>query len=290
MRTTGRGSRTAQHNALFRALDARRPRGSRVADDRIAVRFLPLEFRAVAELARAGFVRRRIEAFIDAKWPGPRAGVVTRTRLIDDIANARLPDVTQVILLGAGFDSRAYRLPAMQSRVTFEVDHPSTQAVKRRVVRRAVGLAPNVRFVPVEFGRDDLADALTRAGHHPDEQTLVIWEGVTNYLTADAVAATFGTIASVVASGSPVVFTYIDRRMLDGTLSFDGASESAEHVRRVGEPYTFGFDPTELSEYLALSGFEMLRDTSVADAAARYEGNGASTGYAYYHVVEARRH
>jgi methyltransferase (TIGR00027 family) len=178
----------------------------------------------------------------------------------------------------------------MRARITFEVDHPSTQAVKRRVVRRAAASAPNVRFVPVEFGRDDLADALTHAGHHRDERTLVIWEGVTNYLTADAVNTTFGTIARVVPSGSPVVFTYIDRRMLDGTLSFEGASESAKHVDRVGEPYTFGFDPSEVRGYLAPRGFELLSDTTVADAAARYMGNGASKGYAYYHVVEARKH
>jgi methyltransferase (TIGR00027 family) len=286
---TGRASRTAQHNALFRALDARKPRGERIADDRLAVHFLPADFRLVAELARVGLVRRRIEAFIDARWPGPRAGVVTRTRLIDDIASARAADVSQAVLLGAGFDSRAYRLPAMRALVTFEVDHPSTQSRKRNAVHRAIGSTPNVRFVPVDLGHEALVEALTGAGMRRDRPTLVIWEGVTNYLTAVAVATTFDAIARLVPSGSPVVFTYIDRRMLEGTLDFDGARESAEHVERVGEPYTFGFDPDEVSNYLSEHGFDLVSDVSVADASERYESDGASSGYAYYHVVEARR-
>jgi methyltransferase (TIGR00027 family) len=285
----GRGSRTAQHNALFRALDARKPWCERVADDRLAVRFLPPEFRVVAELARVGFVRRGVEAFIDARWPGPRAGVVTRTRLIDDIVGARAGDVSQALLLGAGFDSRPYRLPALRSIVTFEVDHPSTQALKRRGVHNAIGSTPSVRFVPVDFGHEDLAEALTGAGYESGRRTLVIWEGVTNYLTADAVGATFDAIARLVPSGSPVVFTYIDRRMLDGTLDFDGARESAEHVERVGEPYTFGFDPHEVSGYVGRRRFDLVSDVSVAEASDRYAQTGASKGYAYYHVAEARR-
>jgi methyltransferase (TIGR00027 family) len=285
----GRGSRTAQHNALFRALDARKPESERIADDRLAVHLLPAGFRAVAELARVGLVRRGVESFIDAKWPGPRAGVVTRTRLIDDIARACSEDVSQAVLLGAGLDSRPYRLPAMRSLVTFEVDHPSTQAYKRRSVQKVVGSTPHVRFVAVDFGRDDLGEALIARGFDTGQRTLLIWEGVTNYLTAEAVDATFEAIARLVPSGSVVVFTYIDRRMLEGTLDFDGARESAEHVERVGEPYTFGFDPREVAAYVDERGFDLISDVSVAEASHRYANNGPSKGYAYYYVAEARR-
>jgi methyltransferase (TIGR00027 family) len=285
---TGRASRTAQHNALFRALDARRPAGERVADDRLAARFLPLEFRALAEAARIGLVRRALESFIDARWPGPREGVVARTRLIDEIVAGHAPEVVQVLLLGAGFDSRAYRLAQLRSVPVFEVDHPSTQSKKRDVVRNAVGATSNVTFVPVEFGRDDLDAALAAAAYRTDVRTLVIWEGVTNYLTANVVSSTFDSIARLAAPGSPVVFTYIDRRVVYAATELQGANESASHVARVGEPYTFGFDPDELPVYLAVRGFEPVSDTSVADAVRRYSRR-PSNGYAYYHVVEARR-
>lgn len=286
----GAPSRTAQHNALFRALEARRPVGARIADDRLAVRFLPLKFRVIAEVARARPIRRLVEEVIDRRWPGPRAGVVLRTRLVDDAIAEALTGADQVLILGAGFDTRSYRLPGMDAARVFEVDHPSTQALKERTVRRAIGSIPaNVTFVPVEFGRDDLEGAVRAAGFQAAARTIVLWEGVTNYLTADAVDGTFRSIASLVDAGSPVLFTYIERAMLDGTKAFDGATESSEHVQRVGEPYTFGFHPDEVPAYLAERGFDLVWDTNVPDAAERYRVD-RPNGYAYYHVCLARRH
>ena len=159
----------------------------------------------------------------------------------------------------------------MEGVRVFEVDHPSTQALKYRTVSAAIGrIPPNVSFVPVEFERDDLEARLHAAGFRTDVRTIVLWEGVTNYLTAPAVDAAFTAIARVTPAGSPILFTYIDRAMLDGTRSFDGASASRSHVARVGEPYTFGFDPAEVSDYLAARGYELEWDVSVPDAAARF--------------------
>jgi methyltransferase (TIGR00027 family) len=287
----GRPSRTAQHNALFRALEARRPPASRVADDPLAVHFLPPKFRLLAELARFPPVLRLIEEVIDRRWPGPRSGVVVRTRLLDETISRCLSDVDQVLILGAGFDTRAYRLPAMDGVRVFEVDHPATQSVKKRIVLRAICRTPeHVTFVPVEFGRDNLSRSLSAAGLASAGRTLVLWEGVTNYLTAEAVDATFRFIASVVAPCSPVLFTYIDRSILDDSAAFEGASESSKHVERVGEPYTFGFDPSEVPAYLTDRGLDLVWDMAVPEAALRYYAEGGQPrGHAWYHVVEARR-
>jgi methyltransferase (TIGR00027 family) len=287
----GKPSRTAQHNALFRAIEAKRPAAQRVCDDRLAGRFLPLELRAIAEAARIRPFRRAIERFIDARWPGPRYGLLVRTRLLDDAIAVAISDVDQVLILGAGFDTRAYRLHGMNVAPVFEVDHPSTQRVKEHTLCRAIGSVPsNVRLVPVEFGRDDLTVALTTAGLVTGARTLVLWEGVTNYLTADAVDATFRAIVSLVADGSPVFFTYVDRRLIDGSSAFVGASESSAHVRRVGEPYTFGFDPREVGAYLDERALRLVWDLPVSEVALRYYAeHDRPKGYAYYHVVEARR-
>jgi methyltransferase (TIGR00027 family) len=146
-----------------------------------------------------------------------------------------------------------------------------------------------VRFVPVDFGRDDIGQALTSSGFSSGRRTLVLWEGVTNYLSAEAVDATFRFLTSIVASGSPLLFTYVDSAILDGSREFEGAHESSAHVRRVGEPYTFGFDPSQVGEYLAERGIHLVGDEVVSDAAARfYSADGRPKGYAYYHVVEAR--
>jgi methyltransferase (TIGR00027 family) len=284
----GRASRTAQQNALFRALEARRRPQHRVADDRLARSFLPLEFRLLDEAARLPVARRLIEAFIDKRWPGPRPGLVVRTRLIDDLVAKSATQTEQVLFLGAGFDTRPYRLNVLENAKVYEVDHPDTQSKKRSRLISALGSVPErITFVPVDFGRDQLVPALAAAGFRSGQRSLVVWEGVTNYLSAEAVDATFRALAPLLAPTSPLVVTYIDRRMLEGSVDFVGAHRSAEHVRSVGEPYTFGFHPDELRSYLAERGFALELDEAVPDAAPRYGVQ--ISGYAYYHVAVARK-
>ena len=287
----GRPSRTAAHNALFRALEAQRPERSRVADDRLAIHFLPRDYRVLAELARFGPLRRLIETVIDYRWPGPRAGVVARTRLLDDTITAKLPAVEQVLILGAGFDTRPYRLVGMKKTRVFEIDHPRTQAVKERIVTHICGRPPgHVTFVPVVFGADDPAQRLAESGFVNSAPTLVLWEGVTNYLTAESVDDMFRFLGRVLGSSSPVLFTYVHAGMLDESVSFVGAAETMRHLRRLGEPFSFGFDPSTLPQYLAERAFQLVSDVAVSDAAALlYPVGRVPKTPAYYHVVEARR-
>jgi methyltransferase (TIGR00027 family) len=286
----GRPSRTADQNALFRALEARRPAGVRIADDQLAVQLLSRKFRLLAEAARLPAVRRLLETVIDNRWPCVRSGVVARTRLIDQVVERELGNVGQLLILGAGFDTRGLRLPGMDRIHVFEVDHPATQAAKRRVLHHHVGPAAHVSFVPLVFGTDDPGRALTAAGFTEQVPTLVIWEGVTNYLDQGAVDATFAMLASVLASGSLVLFTYVDAAMLDGSITFAGAETTLRAVGRVGEPFTFGFVPSELRAYLADRGFELISDERVSDAAKRfYPAGRCPPAPAYYHVVQSRR-
>jgi methyltransferase (TIGR00027 family) len=284
----GQPSRTACQNALFRALEAGKPAPVRVADDPLAARFLTPEFRALAGLARIAAARRLIEGVIDRRWPCVRGGVVARTRLIDETVSAELPRVRQVLILGAGFDSRAWRLAGMAGMAVFEVDHPATQAVKQRVLHDA-GTSPGVRFVPVVFGADDPASALADAGFAPGEPTLALWEGTTNYLQPAAVDETFRFLASALGPGSPVIFTYVDRGMLDGSVAFAGAATTLRAVTRSGEPFTFGFAPADVPGYLAGRGLRLEWDMAVTDAAERlYPAGHCPTVPAYYHVALAR--
>jgi methyltransferase (TIGR00027 family) len=287
----GQPSRTARQNALFRALEARRPAADRVADDPLAVRFLTPEFRLLAGAARVPPARRLIETVIDHRWPCARGGVVARTRLIDEAVVAALSRVQQAVILGAGFDTRGCRLARLCEMPVFEVDHPATQAAKQRVLLRTAGRLPaNVRFVPVVFGADDPARELAGRGFAAGAPTLVLWEGVTNYLDPGAVDATFRFLASAVGPGSPVLFTYVDRGILDGSAAFEGAETTMRAVRRVGEPFTFGLNPGEVPGYLADRGFDLESDTVVRHAAARfYPAGSCPSAPAYYHVVESRR-
>src|SRR2546422_6669942 len=220
-----RPSRTAQHNALFRAMEQRLPRP--LFADPWARRFLSGRYRLAALLPATVLARA-----IDARWPGPRAAVSVRTRWLDDAITAALArGLDQLVLLGAGFDARAHRLPGIERVRVFEVDHPATQAMKRRVV----GAAPaHVSYVPVIFGRDTLPDALERAGLRNEARTLFLWEGVTNYLDEPTVDSTLRFAAR---AAQALLFTYVDRAVIDGEKIFTGGPESVAHVKKLGEPF-----------------------------------------------------
>jgi len=221
-----RASRTAEQVALFRALETARRR-DRIFNDPLAVRFLTPGYRALARCARIRPIGRRLEAYIDTRWSGPRASAVARTRLIDDLVTSAAAQ--QALVLGAGYDSRAYRLPALAGVPVFEADHPATQSAKRDLLHRAVSPAGrrHVRFVAVDFLHDRLRTALEAAGFDERKRTVVVWEGVTNYLTADAVDATLRDLAALLAPGSRIVFTYIDRAVLTGELPEAGEWHAA---------------------------------------------------------------
>ena len=135
--------------------------------------------------------------------------VALRTLLIDEALRAAVSrGVKQVVILGAGLDGRAYRLPELAAVRVFEVDHPATQAYKRQRAQALVPLTGDLRYVAVDFERDDLDTMLGAHGHDPSSPTFFVWEGVVLYLTDDAVKATLRTLAARAASGSDLVATY----------------------------------------------------------------------------------
>jgi methyltransferase (TIGR00027 family) len=282
----GRASRTAEHNALFRALETSR-RGGLFADP-LAEAFLSPTLRAVALLARvppAGSVLRRT---IDRRWPGVRTSVVARTRLIDGVVAERVGGVRQVVVLGAGFDTRPYRLPGLAPLPVFEVDHPDTQRRKREVLRRRGVGTGHVRFAATDFERDDLDRSLAAAGHDRSVPSLLLWEGVTNYLDADAVEAGLRWCAGA-GPGSTLVFTYVDRAVLDDPGRYVGADRLVATLRRTGEDLTFGMAPHEVPARLAGLGLALERDLGAADYRALAFGDASRRmrGHEFYRVAVA---
>jgi methyltransferase (TIGR00027 family) len=176
----GRESRTAQYVALFRALESQRPPAARLFADPLAECFLDRRLRAVVAAAGLPLIGQIVPWLLDRWIPGPRPSAVARTRFIDDaLLSALAEGARQVVILGAGYDSRAYRLPDLRHLHVFEVDHPDTQAIKRVVIERELGSLPaHVSFVPVDFDREPLADTLAPAGLQVGVATFTIWEGV----------------------------------------------------------------------------------------------------------------
>jgi methyltransferase (TIGR00027 family) len=287
---TGQASRTAEYMAFFRALESARAPRKRLFTDCFAMQFLRPGLRRAVYFSRVPVLGALIPRYLDRRLPGARTSGVARTRLIDDaLCQALREGVGQVLILGAGFDCRAYRLPGVGSASVFEVDHPATLSVKRAQLRRVLAnLPPNVRFVEMDFDRQNLREALTQAGFDPRRPSVFLWEGVTNYLSADAVDAVLRFVASC-AAGSRLIFTYVDRRALDGSGLFEGAAELMREVTRLGEPWTFGLDPEELANYLRARGLQLRRDAGAREYRRQYFGPDGERmrGYDFYHVAIA---
>jgi len=276
--------------AFFRALESARPAGSRLFSDPFATLFLTPGLRLLIALSPAPVLRRVVPAVADAILPGARSSAVARTRLIDDVLSAAAPDVEQVVVLGAGYDCRPYRLPALDGLPVFEIDHPDTLARRRRALDGALpARTSRVRSVAVDFDRTSAADALPGAGFDAHRRTFFLWEGVTNYLTPPAVDATFRWLGGA-APGSVVAFTYVERRVLEDPDAFYGARRLLRAVERLGEPWTFGLDPAEAAGWLRARGLTLVEDLGATEYRRRCLGErrDGTRGYEFYRVALAR--
>ena len=281
-------SRTAEYMALFRALETARPRDQRLFADPFAVKFLPLRLRLVARLARLPLLRAAIVRLIDSLWPGARPSAVARTRLIDDALGGVLKaGINQVVLLGAGFDSRAYRLPELAGKRVFEIDQPRTLSEKcRRISSMTDVAAGHVAFVPLDFKRASLSEALRAAGLDVSQPAFFIWEGVTNYLTQGAVDAVLAFIGST-APGSRLLFTYVHRDVIERPTAFEGTRRLRRSLRRFGAMWSFGLDPGDLPGVLSRFGLRLVGDSGSLEYRARYLGERGPhlKGYEFYRAA-----
>ena len=275
--------------ALFRALETQRPVERRLFADPLAASFLTRPLAAAAAVAGVPVLGGLVPPLIDRQFPGPRPSAVARTKVLDDAVTAAVAGgIDQLIVLGAGYDSRAYRLPGTQRLRVFEVDHPDTQSVKRRVLEQVLGQLPaHVRFVPVDFDHDDLAAALDHAGLAPGRPSFVLWEGVASYLTPEAVDATVRWASQIAGEGSELALTYVHRGLIEGTVEFPHAAPWARSVAAAGEPFVFGFEPAELPDYLTARGWQLVEDLSTTEALTRH-GLSLRGVPAFYRIATAR--
>jgi methyltransferase (TIGR00027 family) len=290
----GKASRTAEYMALFRAVEHELPSRTRLFADPIAGSLLSGMLSAAVQLAHYSAGHRLVTQILDSGWPGTRSSAVVRTRLIDDVVSeAVVEGAGQLLILGAGLDTRAHRLAALKHAKVFEVDHSATQQAKRERLQdsRSVALRDDVHYVPMNFEHDDLEQKLADGGFQKSLRTVAIWEGVISYLSAEAVACTFAALGRLLSHGSRLVFTYVDRRALEGTLPVAEAKRWKKQVEASGEPFVFGFDPEELPSHLSAYGFVTLFDQSTGGAAKQFAVAGAreEAGSEFYRVAACVR-
>jgi len=268
----GKTSQTAQYIALCRALETQGQPAQRLFDDPYAFALLSPPYRLFARLAHLPIIGKLVYAVLDLGWPYSRSSGVVRTRAIDDlVCDAIRSGARQLVLLGAGFDSRGCRLKEAGKITVFEVDHPATQHEKKERLTTCMDRLPaNIRYVAVDFERDNLEAKLTESGFDPAIPAIVVWEGVICYLTETAVQGTFAILARLLAPSSILIFTYTHKGALDGSKAFPGARRWRSLSSIGNEPFLYGLDPDTLAEMLKPYRFLLQSDASTAEIAQRY--------------------
>ncbi len=256
----GQASRTAVGAAGHRAAHQVLERGLIFADP-LALAILGQDADDAIALAKERPERRPLRLF-----------VAMRSRFAEDSARRAIAEgVKQILVLGAGLDTFAYRLEPTKDMRVFELDHPATQHDKRRRLAEAQIAEPgHVAYVAHDFERGSMTAALKAAGLDPDRRTFVIWLGVTPYLTEEAIYATLGELARL-PGGAEVVFDYAnppDRIKEAATRSYH--EQMAERVAASGEPFRCYFDSDELHDRAVSLGLSEIEDLDRAALIARY--------------------
>jgi methyltransferase (TIGR00027 family) len=239
------------------AIEQYEPPERRLVSDDLALSILPAGQRAIVRAMRWPLLRRLTIAAGERAVPGSWALIACRKRYIDDKLNEALGNIGAVVDLGAGMDTRAYRLARQSDIPVFDVDLPVNIERKKAAVQRAMGAPPpSVHLVPLDFESDDLIGTLTGHGYRADARTFFIFEGVTQYLTEDGVRATLGALRAA-APGSRLVFTYVRRDFIDGVNMYDAAM-LYKRFRQRQQVWRFGLDPDQVSAFIAEYGWRLI--------------------------------
>lgn len=241
--------------------------GSSVGDarDPHAEALLPTPFAQTLRLARS-VVRGRpmLERVISLVTVDTLAHASLRTEEIDRAVTRAVADgAKQMVIVGAGLDSRAYRLDALRDVTVYEVDHPATQRLKKAKAEALTPTAGTIVHVAVDFGRDRLEDALAGAGHDAAQKTLWIWEGVTMYLPREAIRQTLHVLSRRSATGSRLIVTYAEPEFSSLDSRLNPAIRAV--FAAVGEPILGDLEPAAMHAELGHEGFEVLSDTGSAE-------------------------
>lgn len=228
----------------------------------------------------------KVAAEMDAVAPHLGLWIGVRTAYLDSAVNAHLSEMRQVVILGAGLDTRAARLATPGVRF-FEVDAPASQAEKRaRLATLEAYPSEAATYVPCDFETQDFVAQLTAHGFDVEVPALVVWEGVSYYLSEPAVLSTLDRLGKL-AKGSRVLFDHVGKRFIAGQTRSQEDAATKTRLHKMGEPMIWGSD--HVLPLLVAAGFDDVRIDTFDEACLRYEGTyDRERRFRFQFLVEAR--
>ncbi len=251
-------SMTASGIATVRAIESEKPANERICHDPYARQFVSSAlYHFVRFFDRLGYSEKR--------GPGVMGFLTVRERHIDEYLKTCLANgVRQVVILGAGYDARAYRFEEFKHGVkVFEVDHPATQQAKMKRLQKIFGsVPPYVTYVPIDFNTQTFERRLRECGYDEKQKTLFIWQGVTQYLTPEGVDSTLAFVAEHSGPGSSIIFDYMYTSLLDGTVKHGEVSKMRRDHWLSEEVLAFGIPEGTIESFMEQRGFEHIHNAN----------------------------
>lgn len=274
MSTSGQPSASALNVARCRAIAAHEARAAIKGHDTLAELFLDAAARqSLKDPVMHGMILKRLNDFS----PGSYEFFIARTAYLDEaVEEALKAGIPQVVLLGAGYDTRVHRFRHLLGATrVFELDEPVTQSHKRTLLEQAECPAPeHLTYVPINFTSDSLANKLTDAGYRADQKAIFVWEGVTYYLPPQTVKATLRTLRDMAPPGSLLCFDYmIPASQMEGRYGAQQARAGMQALYNTAEPLLFDLDEAQVAGVLEAHGFELVEHLNAADMQQRYLSN-----------------
>lgn len=249
-------SRSAAIIAAHRAMESLKPESERICFDPCAEKLIPPSFTVIGE---SPIDKHQALKLFREHVPGFHEYFIVRTRYLDDLTiEAVREGILQLVILGAGYDSRAYRLEALADGHVqiFEIDHPVTQKTKMEKLSELLGTLPDyVTFIPFDFKGQGLHKKLQENGYLTDAKTLFLLEGVSMYLSEDEAEAILGVCSINSGPGSSIILDFTFPEVVDGSSEHPVAAIWRQKAAEGGEPLTFGINNEDLQKLLAQNGF-----------------------------------
>ena len=248
----------AEAIAMMRAYESSKPGDERICYDPYALYFInPKILEYVA--------KHQGEA--NASAENNSGSIVARVRYFDDFVKKSVNEgLEQLVIFGAGFDTRAYRIKGLENIKVFEVDHHDTQGFKVQKIKEIFGSIPeHVVYIPVDFETQTLSERLFDNGYNQSMKTLFIMEGLVMYISPEGIAETLSFIAENSSKGSAVIFDYFPESVVDGTNKLEIAQDIRNFAIQQGEPLKFGIKEDKLEEFLSTFGFSNIQNVSPED-------------------------
>ncbi len=249
----------AEGMAMHRAAESQLPEDERICFDPYAVHFIRPEILQFAQV-HPEEAKRNLEE-MERLFPGLSNSIRVRVRYFDDeVIDAVTEGFSQVVILGAGYDTRSLRIDALQNGVTiFEVDHPDTQSHKCRILQTVLGTLPsNTRYISVDVTSGDLWKNLQSNGYSSEKKTIFLMEGLSMYLEPEAVDALFKGVRFHCMKGSKIIFDFFPQSVVDGTHPNEMVKNMLLLTMMYGEPLKFGIPDETAEEWLEKCGFSNI--------------------------------